>query len=752
MYTRSLLVASAVALAGLGCRNEPTAPQTEIGPPTESASGPLEGWFHTLWVDQPGGNGPETIRYQLVDERGHGTELELSTGLAARRGGPRGLNGRKVRVSGHTVSSGRLLVQSIEPIGAQAEPLASEVGPGEPGPRFGAYPYVTILCKFSNLADEPETIATYTQWTAGTTFMGLDHYWREVSYNQMNVAGGIVTGWYTLPHTLSEYRESAPSPGGIQGITEAANDCISAADPNVDFSRFWGINLQFNDYLGFAAGGSWTLTADGMTKTYAMTWMPAGNSLAAYAHEVGHSLGLPHSFTPTQMHSGWDVMGRGTWRDDTPMHTISFHKDLLGWIPASRKLTVGPNTSRTITLERLALPGSGNYLMAQIPMDNAPGLFYTVEARRRTGYDQGIPGEAVLLHTVDPTRKTRPQPAEVVDPDSGAAAADSSAMWTPGETFTDPANGITVTVNAQTATGFQVTIKRGAAGAWVSRTSMPTARRALAVAVASGSSYAIGGANASGTVLRTVQAYNPTTNGWTTKASIPAARQGGNGAVTINGVVYLAGGEDASGALARTLYAYNTSTNAWSTRAPMPTYGACGGSAVIAGRVYVFSGCTRSSTGSSINAGLLHRYNPAMNTWTTLPPAPMTHFRPVVAAIGGKLYVVGGNNASGTAMRRVDMYDPETNIWVTRRAIPTARMNAGAATLGGKLYVVGGRSGTAYLNTVEAYDPVTNAWTSRPAMPTARAALGVSAAGGFLYALGGRNATAALAVVERFTP
>ena len=49
---------------------------------------------------------------------------------------------------------------------------------------------------------------------------------------------------------------------------------------------------------------------------------------------------------------------------------------------------MGLNTSQTITLERLALPGSGNYLMAQIPMDNAPGQFYTVEARQRVGYDQ----------------------------------------------------------------------------------------------------------------------------------------------------------------------------------------------------------------------------------------------------------------------------------------------------------------------------------------------------------------------------
>jgi N-acetylneuraminic acid mutarotase len=339
-----------------------------------------------------------------------------------------------------------------------------------------------------------------------------------------------------------------------------------------------------------------------------------------------------------------------------------------------------------------------------------------------------------------------------VDVDNNGNPNDAAAMWTPGETFTDAANGITVTVNAQTATGFQVTIKRGAAGAWASRASMPTARRALALAVANGSVYAIGGANASGTVLRTVQGYNPTTNGWTTKASTPAARQGGNGAVTLNGMVYLPGGEDANGGLTRTLYAYNTSTNTWSTRAQMPAYGACGGSALMSGQLYVFSGCTRSSSGAEIDARLLHRYNPTNNTWTTLRQAPVTHFRPVVAAVGGKLYVVGGNNGSGAAIGRVDMYDPVTNTWSTLASMPTPRMNAGAAFLGGKLYVVGGKSGPAYLNTVEVYDPVTNTWTSRPALPTARGALGVANVSGSIYAIGGRNATAALATNERFTP
>ena len=289
---------------------------------------------------------------------------------------------------------------------------------------------------------------------------------------------------------------------------------------------------------------------------------------------------------------------------------------------------------------------------------------------------------------------------------------------------------------------------------WETKPAMLTARRGVAVAGATGILYAIGGNNSAGAALNTVQAYNPSTNTWSTKASLPAARQSGNGATTITGTIYVAGGQDASGALTRTLYAYKSSTNIWTTKANMPAFGGCGGSAVIGGKLYVFSGCTRTNTGGQTAAGLLHRYDPGTNTWATLRPAPAAHFQPAVGSTGGKLYVVGGNNGgSGTQTSRLDVYDPATNTWSTRAAMPTARVAAAGVVAAGKLYVMGGRSsGTTYLNTVEVYDPLTNTWSTGAAMPTPRAALGVGAVSNLLYAVGGRNSASALTTNERFTP
>jgi probable HAF family extracellular repeat protein len=286
---------------------------------------------------------------------------------------------------------------------------------------------------------------------------------------------------------------------------------------------------------------------------------------------------------------------------------------------------------------------------------------------------------------------------------------------------------------------------------WSVRAPLSAVRRGHSVGSANGLLYVIGGENNFGNVISTVQAYDPGTNQWSAKAPLPVGRQSANGAATINSIIYVAGGLNPAGKLTSTLYAYNPATNRWLGQRNLPEPGGCGGSAVIGGKLYSFSGC-RLVNGVQDAAGLLHRYDPAANSWTTLPSAPSVHFQPAVAAVGEKLYVVGGNNGAGVATRRVDVYDPATDSWATKAPMPTGRVALAGAAVGGKLYVMGGRSGTSYKDAVQVYDPVTNSWSSGAPMITARAGFGAAAIGQFIYAVGGRNSNKLFTVNERYTP
>jgi N-acetylneuraminic acid mutarotase len=68
--------------------------------------------------------------------------------------------------------------------------------------------------------------------------------------------------------------------------------------------------------------------------------------------------------------------------------------------------------------------------------------------------------------------------------------------------------------------------------------------------------------------------YNPATNTWTQKASLPVPRERGAAAV-LDRKLYIMGGRerrpDGTVVMVRRTTAYDPSTNTWTDRAPMPT-------------------------------------------------------------------------------------------------------------------------------------------------------------------------------------
>ena len=454
--------------------NATVMPAYDKQPVSSNSAKLISGWFTIIWGDGT----PESETnidpiYYITEESGKTTRLILDEILAASVGGVLALDRRRVTVQGMTATVSPKVVRNAQStldadtlqVDSLAFESAQQVTKANNAEALVAEsrPYISIMCKFADISTEPKDLA-YFQEMYSSTYPGLDHYWREASYNTVTIFGSTAVGWYTLPHPRSYYVVDNCFDRSL-----AAQDCTELAEAQVDFTRFSGINLMFNSDLdGYAWGGSRYLTLNGVSKVWPMTWEPPWgfSSIVVILHEMGHSFGLPHSSGSygQTYDNQWDVMS-DMWcncnrsSDATygclGQDTISYHKDMLGWIPTEQKFIPERGSRTTITLEYLDIPQTNNYKMVQIPIDGSSTHFYTVEARRQAGYDYKLPGQGVIIHEVDTTRNS---PAYVIDPDLNGNTGDAGAMWTEGEVFSDEAKGTSVSVISVTATGYQVEI------------------------------------------------------------------------------------------------------------------------------------------------------------------------------------------------------------------------------------------------------------------------------------------------------
>ena len=245
---------------------------------------------------------------------------------------------------------------------------------------------------------------------------------------------------------------------------------------------------------------------------------------------------------------------------------------------------------------------------------------------------------------------------------------------------------------------------------WTRKTDMPTARNGHAAAAVNGKIYVIGGEPSPQASLATVEEYDPATDTWKRKADIPTKRTFLS-ACALDGKVYAFGGVTAGHPGAEwnpsTLEVYDPATDTWATRASMPIATCVAGACVLNGKMYVMGG---------VPEGLVHdpavstvqEYDPATDTWKRKANLPTARACLSVSAVGGKVYAIGGGTYGGATFSTVEEYDPASDSWMTMPDMPAARLYLSTAVVNGRIYAIGGArefypgSG---MSTVEEYDP-----------------------------------------------
>jgi N-acetylneuraminic acid mutarotase len=257
-----------------------------------------------------------------------------------------------------------------------------------------------------------------------------------------------------------------------------------------------------------------------------------------------------------------------------------------------------------------------------------------------------------------------------------------------------------------------------ATGTWAARANMPTARGLFGTSAVGGTIYAIGGTTRGEDKLAVVEAYDTVTDAWTRKADMPTPRNALSTAV-VDGRVYAIGGwgydrpdggwesidPTATGQDFSTVEAYDPKTDTWVTRADMPTPRSHMTVSALGGKIHAIGGAARIVAGRSWEyRSLLEVYDTATNRWARAADLPTPRSALSSTVVDGRIYVMGGAFHRGPTssaeelwrnMRTlsvVEVYDPASGRWTRGADLATSRGWFSTSVVNGKVYVVGGQS------------------------------------------------------------
>lgn len=316
-----------------------------------------------------------------------------------------------------------------------------------------------IPVKFLDTGDDPFPSADLQEALFADKPGTLTDYYTEVSYKFLTVTGQVVP-WQTLSQPGTHYegadfrkgRKTFPCKGLCKNarIQELVKEALALADSLIDFRQMDqsgpdGIPDGFVDAVALvhpergsecgpdengqdeSAHNIWShqstlaepfVTADKRedgepVRIKSFFIVPALScrrpdaqqiEIGVFAHEFGHSLGLPDLYDTDETDGAsdgvgnWCLMGTGAWGGDgrspeRPTHLSAWAKSHLGWIFPVKVASIPQFQPALVTNSETA------FLAYKLPIDR--NEYYLVENRQQIGYDVRLPGSGLLIWKIN---------------------------------------------------------------------------------------------------------------------------------------------------------------------------------------------------------------------------------------------------------------------------------------------------------------------------------------------------------------
>lgn len=403
------------------------------------AEGEVEGELETAYEDD------DTSSRLVYALRSGGRRLELRFAADF----PELPTGARVRVRGVEID-GTLALSSGD--------TSVQVVSVPPAETFGEQRTAVLLVNFqTNPGAMPWTLDDARSRVFGAT----SDFFRENSSQQTWLAGEAF-GWYTLPID--------PTCSG-SAISSAADQAVT--DAGIDLSSYTRYVYVFPYVSGCGWSGKGTVGG-----TPSRTWINGSFTSKVAGHELGHNFGLFHSHA---LECGATTLGDNCLSDEygdtldimgnpSSGHLSAFQKERLGWLNYAASPPIATiNADGTYELEPYETAGGGpKALKIAKSTDATTGAttWYYVEFRQAIGFDAFLSSNTnvltgVVVHT---GAESSGDTGYLLDmtPSSASSGDRNDPALVVGQTFSDPASGVTIDTLWANGTGAGVRVSLAA--------------------------------------------------------------------------------------------------------------------------------------------------------------------------------------------------------------------------------------------------------------------------------------------------